>query len=255
MRLNLPDTVCFRVTRNCNARCGFCLAPADGETADGATLSHRLDWLLSHGVKTVHFCGGEPTIHPALPDLLGRVHARGGKNRITTNAIELPETVLSALRATDALAKVSLHGERAYHNRMVGCDAFDRTVGNLRRLIASGVRTSVQTTVVADGTWVLDWIIEFCLTNRITRLSVLPFLPRGNGNHRREEYGFTMAQLAALQDQVKKKRHALVGRLDLRWLNLTACRIHVVEVDGRILLEGPTEARDSVICQIPPAGD
>jgi MoaA/NifB/PqqE/SkfB family radical SAM enzyme len=157
------------------------------------------------------------------------------------------------LRATDALVKVSLHGERAFHNRMVGCDAFDQTVGNLRRLIAAGVRTFVQTTLVADGTWALDWTIEFCLANRIPRLSVLPFLPRGKGNLKRAEYEFTLAQRSALQDQVKKKRHALGSRLDLRWLNLTACRIHVVEVDGRILLEGPTEARDSFICQIPPA--
>jgi MoaA/NifB/PqqE/SkfB family radical SAM enzyme len=252
MRLNLPDTICFRVTRQCNARCGFCLAPADGEAADDATLRHRLDWLLSHGVKTIHFCGGEPTIHPALPDLLMQVHARGGKNRITTNAIEISEPVLSTLRATKAQVKVSLHGDRAYHNQMVGCDAFDRTVGNLRRLIAAGIPTSVQTTVVANGTRVLDGVIDFCLGNGVTRLSVLPFLPRGNGNHRREEYEFTVAQRSALQDLVKKERRALGARLDLRWLNLTACRIHVVEVDGRILREGPTEARDGFVYRIPP---
>ena len=252
MRMNLPDAICFRVTRRCNARCGFCLAPTDGETADDATLRHRLDWLLSHGVKTIHFCGGEPTIHPALPDLLAHVRARGGKNRITTNAIEISDLVLSALRATKTQVKVSLHGDRIYHNQMVGCDGFDMTVRNLRRLIAAGVPTSVQTTVVADGTWVLDWAIDFCLGNAVTRLTVLPFLPRGKGYHRRDDYGFSIEQRSALQDLVKKKRRALGNRLDLRWLNLTACRIHVVEVDGRILLEGPTEARDDLVCEIPP---
>jgi len=251
MSVKLPDTVCFRVTRGCNARCSFCLAPPDGITADGAALGRRLDWLLSHGVKTVHFCGGEPTLHPALPELLRQVHACGGKNRITTNAIELSQPVLSALRATRTLTKVSLHGDRTYHNRMVGCDAFDLTVSNLRRLKAAGVTTSVQTTLVADGTWVLDWIIDFCLSNGIARLSILPFLPRGNGRDRREEYGFTLVQRSALRELVKKKRRALGTRLDLRWLDLSAGRIHVVELDGRILLEGPTEARDDLVCQIP----
>jgi molybdenum cofactor biosynthesis enzyme MoaA len=252
MPVKLPDTVCFRVTRRCNARCGFCLAPPDGAAADGATLGHRLDWLLSHGVKSIHFCGGEPTIHPALPDLLRQVRDCGGRNRITTNAIELSQPVLTALRATKTQVKVSLHGDRAYHNQMVGCDAFDRTVGNLRRLVASGVAASVQTTLVADGTWVLDWMVDFCLNNGIARLSILPFLPRGEGRNRREEFGFTLVQRSALGEMVKKRRRALGPRLDLRWLDLSAARIHVVEVDGRILIEGATEARDEVLCQIPP---
>lgn len=31
MTRGFPQSVCFRVTRACNARCGFCLAPGDGE--------------------------------------------------------------------------------------------------------------------------------------------------------------------------------------------------------------------------------
>jgi MoaA/NifB/PqqE/SkfB family radical SAM enzyme len=251
MRMNLPDTICFRVSRYCNARCGFCLAPTDGVTADEDTLRHRLDWLLSCGVKNIHFCGGEPTIHPALPALLAHVHAQGGKTRITTNAIEISEQVLSAFRATRTHVKVSLHGDRGHHNQMVGCNAFDKTANNLRCLIAAGVPTSVQTTVVAEGTWVVDWVIDFCLEMRVPRLSVLPFIPRGNGYNRRGQYGLSISQRSALRDLVKKKRRALNNRLDLRWLDMTARQIYVVEVDGRILLEGSTEARDYLVCQIP----
>jgi MoaA/NifB/PqqE/SkfB family radical SAM enzyme len=251
MRMNFPDTICFRVSRSCNARCGFCLAPADGTTADETTLMHRIDWLLSRGVNNIHFCGGEPTIHPSLPGLLSHIHARGGKNRITTNAIEISDQVLSAFRATRTHVKVSLHGDRGHHNQMVGCNAFDKTVNNLRCLIASGVPTSVQTTVVAEGAWVVDWVIDFCIAMRVPRLSVLPFIPRGNGYNLREQYGLSISRRSALHDLVKKRRRALNSRLDLRWLDMTARRIHVVEVDGRILLEGSTEARDDLVCQIP----
>jgi MoaA/NifB/PqqE/SkfB family radical SAM enzyme len=219
---------------------------------DHATLSHRLEWLLAHGVKTIHFCGGEPTIHPALPDLLKQVHASGGKSRITTNAIEISEATIAALRAASIHTKVSLHGDRAHHNKMVGCEAFDRTVGNLHRLIACRVPTSIQTTVVADGMWVVDWMIDFCLENGILRLSILPFLPRGRGFQRRETYGLSSSQLSNLTNHVKKKRRELCPRLDLRWLNLTAHRLHVVEVDGRIVLEGTTDASDVEIGRIHP---
>jgi hypothetical protein len=49
MRRGFPQSVCFRVTRACNARCGFCLAPWDGEHPPADVLLHRVDWLISAG--------------------------------------------------------------------------------------------------------------------------------------------------------------------------------------------------------------
>jgi hypothetical protein len=50
---------------------------------------------------------------------------------------------------------------------------------------------------------------------------------------------------------VAQKRREVSGRLDLRWLDLTARPILVVEADGRVLLEGASEAMDRLICEIP----
>ena len=253
MSLDLPMTICFRVTRYCNARCGFCLAPPDGSHPDGNTLAHRIDWLLSRGVKTVHFCGGEPTIHPALPQLLARVHARGAKTKLTTNAIALPDALLPILRAIGTEVKVSVHGDREHHDKIVGRVAFDSTTRNLRRLLDARVSTSVQTTVVAHGTWVVDWVAEFCLGEGVRRLSILPFIPRGSGYSRRSEYGLSIAERSALRRHVKSRRRALTGRLDVRWLDFTARPTHVVEADGRVVLEGATDSMDSILCEIPKA--
>jgi MoaA/NifB/PqqE/SkfB family radical SAM enzyme len=246
----LPEVICFRVTRACNARCGFCLAPPDGAHPSAATLTRRIDWLLAHGVTTVHFCGGEPTIHPALPQLLGYVRASGGKCKLTTNGIAFAEDLVPALRAADCQVKVSIHGDRARHNELVGRDAFDATTGNLRRLLAASVAASVQTTVVAGGGWVVDWVAAFCLTAGVRRLSVLPFIPRGSGLARRGEYELSAAERRALRAQVARQRAALRGRLDVRWLDFTARPVHAVEPDGRVVLEGATEARDEVLWQL-----
>ena len=53
-------------------------------------LMQRLDWLAARGVRTIHFCGGEPTIHPALAELIGHVRGQGGSSQMTTNGIALP---------------------------------------------------------------------------------------------------------------------------------------------------------------------
>jgi molybdenum cofactor biosynthesis enzyme MoaA len=197
------------------------------------------------------FCGGEPTLHPKLPRLLAHVQTRRKKTALTTNGIEIFGSLVSALRATKTRVKVSLHGDRTHHNALVGCDAFDKTTANIRDLLRAGIATSLQTTVVAGETWVVDWLIDFYLATGVRRLSILPFLPRGTGGSRQEQFGLSTAQRGHLHSHITTRRRALNGRLDLRWLNLSVRPIHVVEVDGSIILEGPSEGRDQLICRIP----
>lgn len=251
MNLQLPTTVCFRVTRYCNARCGFCLAPPDGVHPPVDVLRRRLDWLSAHGVRSIHFCGGEPSIHPGLAALLAHVQALGGHSLLTTNGIVLPQALLSALRSASTQVKVSLHGDRAHHDAIVGCAAFDPATQHLRDLLAAGVATSVQTTVVAGAEWVVDWIADFCMVERVRRLSLLPFIPRGTGYRTQAEYGFTAAQRQRLRELVRRKRHALQRRLDVRWLDFAAQPLCVVEPDGRVVLERASEAMDTVLTTIP----
>lgn len=251
MTNDLPPTVCFRVTRYCNARCGFCLAPPDGAHPAVDILMRRIDWLMARGVRTVHFCGGEPTIHPALPRLLAHTVAQGGKTQLTTNAIAISPAVVQHLRTAGTQIKVSLHGPREYHDALVGRDAFVHTTGNLRRLLGADIPASVQTTMVAGGAWVLDWVVAFCLDNGVSKLSILPFIPRGSGVQRRSQYELSCLQRESLRKLVREKRRALNGRLDLRWLDFTARSICVVEADGAVVLEGATESMDRVLYEIP----
>jgi MoaA/NifB/PqqE/SkfB family radical SAM enzyme len=249
---SLPDTVCFRVSRHCNACCSFCLAPADGTEVDEGTLKDRLDWLLSAGVKNIHFCGGEPTIHPALPALLRHVAAAGAASRITTNGLELSDDVMAALRVGGTHVKLSLHGDRSHHNKLIRCDGYDRAVRNLHRLQKAGIPLSVQTTLVAGGGWVPDWAIDFCLQQKVRRLSFLPFIARGRGAEVMERFALSMVERLSMRNLVKQKRRVLSNRLDVRWLDMSASRLYVVEVDGRILIERGNETSDQFVALIEP---
>ena len=109
--------------------------------------------------------------------------------------------------------------------------------------------------MVAGHGWVIDWVAEFCLHNKVRQLSILPFIPRGSGKDRRDDYELTSAERAALRENVVRKRRELSGRLDMRWLDFTANPVPVVEANGRVILEHATEAMDTLICQIPTVGD
>ena len=80
---------------------------------------------------------------------------------------------------------------------------------------------------------------------------LLPFVPRGNGDRTRGECGLTPPQWAGLRKSVRRKRRALSGRVDVRWLDFSARPLHVVEADGSVVLEGATEALDRLLCTIP----
>jgi hypothetical protein len=54
-----------------------------------------------------------------------------------------------------------------------------------------------------------------------------------------------------LRQTVCAHRRRLAGRLDLRWLDFATDTAPVVEADGRVLLEGPREARDTLLAIIP----
>jgi MoaA/NifB/PqqE/SkfB family radical SAM enzyme len=212
MRRGFPQSVCFRVTRACNARCGFCLAPWDGEHPSAEVLLHRIDWLTDRGVRIVHFCGGEPTIHPALGSLVARTRERGATARLTTNGIAMPEPLLEALHRHRVHVKVSLHGGRAWHDRMVGRPAYDAATATLRRLLSARVAASVQTTLVAGGGDVLADMIAFCLDAGVKRLSLLPFIPRGDGATREAEFALPDAERREFLGRVARERLELGAR-------------------------------------------
>jgi MoaA/NifB/PqqE/SkfB family radical SAM enzyme len=250
--IKLPRMVCFRVTRFCNAHCGFCLAPPDGSRHPSASiLKNRIDWLLARGVESIHFCGGEPTIHRQLPELIAHAHSRGGKSRLTTNGIALSDDLICTLRSAATQVKVSLHGDQPHHDKIVGRSAFYSVTDSIRRLLYARVITSVQATVVSGHLDVIPWIIWFCLYNRVRRVSFLPFIMRGSGYLRRTEYGLTQAERRVLHHRVKDERRKHAGRVDIRLLDFNARPIHVVEPDGRVVLEGASEALDILLTQIP----
>ena len=87
----------------------------------------------------------------------------------------------------------------------------------------------------------------------VRRLSILPFIPRGSGLERRGEYELTAMERRALRETVNRTRKRYCGRLEIRWLDFTARPVPVMEADGRVLLEGATEALDRVLAHVAPA--
>jgi MoaA/NifB/PqqE/SkfB family radical SAM enzyme len=186
--------------------------------------------------------------------LIAHVCLQGGKSKLTTNGIVLSSELIPALRRSKTRVKVSLHGDQAHHDKIVGRAAFLETTATIKRLLFEGVATSVQTTVVTGCLDVVSWTIRFCREHGVRRVSFLPFIPRGSGYQSRAEYELSQTERRQLRNLIKGTRRELSSRIDIRLLDFNTRPIHVVEPDGRIILEGATEGRDIPLWQIPQIG-
>jgi pyruvate formate lyase activating enzyme len=150
--------ICF--TGGCNLRCGFCYnrdlvigpesLPSIPDEEVLGYLESRRDWL-----DGVVITGGEPTLHPDLPEFMRRAKSMGYSIKLDTNGSN-PE-MLEALIGeglVDYVAldiKAPLLDER-YHG-IAGAQA-NGVVNSVRKSIeivrSSGVEYEFRTTVVPD---------------------------------------------------------------------------------------------------------
>lgn len=92
------------VSTVCPMRCSFCFAgEQNSKTGRGPAtylsleeFDRRLAFLDRSGIGEVRLIGGEPTLHPRFPDLIGR--ARGRRIVVFTNGL-IPERALACLES------------------------------------------------------------------------------------------------------------------------------------------------------------
>ena len=87
------------VTRRCNLSCGYCSEfDKISKPVPREILAARFRKL--HELRTWAVCltGGEPTLHPQLPDLVGELRSLGIRRRLMiTNGYKLTENLIKAL--------------------------------------------------------------------------------------------------------------------------------------------------------------
>lgn len=89
------------VTRRCNLTCGYCFEyDKVSQPIDFDVLDQRLQKLRQLRAWVVCLVGGEPTLHPELPRLVGRLRELGFRRRqLITNGLRLTGESIEAFNA------------------------------------------------------------------------------------------------------------------------------------------------------------
>ncbi len=90
------------VTRRCNLKCGYCMEyDRTSDPVPYEELALRLAKLAELRAWAVCLTGGEPTMHPRLPDLAAEMRRLGFKRRmLITKGWRLTPALIDALNRT-----------------------------------------------------------------------------------------------------------------------------------------------------------
>jgi hypothetical protein len=169
------------VTDACNARCRWCYAQAGSTFKSlGQILRDLDDGLALRPAHTVTLSGGEPSLHPQLPEIIRRVSERDLHTFLLTNGVTANhESMLSWKRS--GLGSVLFHVQAGQHRPDLpqGATAadFDR---RLRELVDTadrvGLDISISATLDDHDPETLEWITRLAIED--PRVGFL-FIARG----------------------------------------------------------------------------
>jgi radical SAM protein with 4Fe4S-binding SPASM domain len=176
---NVPPNLQLFLTRKCNLRCTHCYADAGRALEDEISAESWKQVITEFsGMKAgsvVTFSGGEPLVHPQLPDIAHHAKDFGHKVYLLTNgvAINSVDTAKALAGAVDSV-QLSLEGTTAgIHDPVRGRGSFQRAIKGLEYLLAVGFSVEVVFVVLPENVADLrDNLGDFVGRFRNPRLSI-----------------------------------------------------------------------------------
>jgi len=182
-----PVHVVWEITLACDLKCGHCGSRAGARRPDELSTQECLevvDALAALGTREVTLIGGEAYLRRDFAAIIAAVTAAGMQCTLQSGGRNLTdERIADAVAAGLTSAGISLDGLRPLHDQLRGVPgSFDAAVGALRRLSASGVRTSVNTQISAPVLDQLEALLEVIVASGATHWQLQLTVPMGRAS-------------------------------------------------------------------------
>ncbi|NNH71248.1 radical SAM protein [Nocardia uniformis] len=139
----------LELTERCQLSCTHCYADS-GPTKSHGTMTTS-DWLsviddaADIGVREIQFIGGEPTLHPALPKLIGYASSRGIATEVYSNLVRIRADIWDTLVEYKVRLATSYYSDQPEQHRLITGNALahKRTTENISKAIELGIPVRV----------------------------------------------------------------------------------------------------------------
>jgi pyruvate-formate lyase-activating enzyme len=145
----------LELTTRCQLTCSHCYnrSGPDGTdgTMTGADWRAVMDQAAALNTDLIQFIGGEPTLYPELPGLIGHARQVGLEVEVYSNLVHVPDATWGALARDGVRLATSFYSDdRGEHRQITGRDTHRQTCSNIARALEMGIPVRAGIVEVLD---------------------------------------------------------------------------------------------------------
>lgn len=146
----------LELTGRCQLACRHCYADSSPAGTHGSMTS--TDWVrviddaADCGARVVQFIGGEPTLHPALPELIDHALSRALAVEVFTNLVHITDELWDTFAQPGVSLAASYYSdEPGQHAAITGRPSYARTRANITQAVRRGIPLRAGVIDLGDG--------------------------------------------------------------------------------------------------------
>ncbi|MFF8506728.1 radical SAM protein [Streptomyces sp. NPDC015492] len=150
-------SLALEITGQCQNRCGSHCYARSGPAGTHGSMTREdwfavLDQAAGLGVRMVQYIGGEPTLHPYLPQLIGRALSLGMRVEVFSNLVHVRAAVWRAFEQDGVTLATSYYSDRAAEHEQIteGRGSYARTQANIAEAVRRGIPLRASIVHVLD---------------------------------------------------------------------------------------------------------
>lgn len=197
------------VTNKCPMRCQHCSANSMPELMKFLPYDEFtgiIDSATSIGCETLSFTGGEPLLHPALPQMVSYAKRVGiRETRLFSSSlilksgkpVPIPDSLVYGLvKAGLDMVLFNLQGGKEVHEGISKAPgSFDSVVSSARRFKRKGIRVGFHFVPMKNNYMEFELVVSLARSLGLDEVGVLMFVPQGRGLANRESLELAPKQL------------------------------------------------------------
>ncbi|RZS44418.1 MoaA/NifB/PqqE/SkfB family radical SAM enzyme [Herbihabitans rhizosphaerae] len=232
-RMEIPLSLTFQLTRNCNFKCVYCSEPPGIRSRSLEELLEMVDKLS--GMRRIIFSGGEPMAYKHFWKVVE--HAQGKFERIvlSTNASFITRDAAARLKDLVHYIDITVDGPRRQHNEIRG--QYDKVIRGLSRIAEEDIPLSVICVYMSGNKNVINYIAHTGDIFGAKKVKILTTIPKGMSKNLFEDFT-TGEELDHLYDylQQEKRRNGWTPRITIAdWMKIGPGHAILIEPDGRAI--------------------
>ncbi len=167
--LESPVGVEIETNSGCNLRCRHCYQGSYSDRLmETGRVKEIIDILFQGGVFELSLIGGEPLLHPDMPEILEYCNDLGFSNTLVTNATLFNPTLIDQISEMPYTSiKISLEGVGEVNDNIRGSGVFGSVNRTISLLLEKGIVPQISCTLHNENLGQLEEFVQYCSIRQI----------------------------------------------------------------------------------------